>query len=94
MSLDTVQYNTLSPFAHPLPLAPPAAALQQPAQGQNLAYLAGGNFLRELGIENSSEASRILDIAMNPNSLYALNNRKQVGREAACLTTCLACLPA
>ena len=64
------------PSSHP---APPAAALQQPAQGQNLAYLAGGNYLRELGIENSSEANRILDIAMNPNSMYALNNRKQVG---------------
>ncbi|KAI3436222.1 hypothetical protein D9Q98_002276 [Chlorella vulgaris] len=52
-------------------------ALQQPAQGQNLAYLAAGNFLQGLGIDNQTEINRVLDVAMNPNSLWARNNRKQ-----------------
>lgn len=36
------------------------AALQQPQQGQNLAYLAAGNWLRGLGIEGQPEINRIL----------------------------------
>lgn len=37
-----------------------AAALQQPQQGQNLTYLAAGNWLRGLGIESQPEINRIL----------------------------------
>lgn len=36
-------------------------------------YMAGSAFLKEhLGIQSVGERSRILDHAMNPNSLYAL----------------------
>ncbi|EFN53178.1 hypothetical protein CHLNCDRAFT_136986 [Chlorella variabilis] len=46
-------------------------------EGQNLAFLAAGNFLRGLGIDSQAEVNRVLDVAMNPNSLYAARNRKQ-----------------
>ncbi|KAI7837725.1 hypothetical protein COHA_008447 [Chlorella ohadii] len=52
-------------------------ALQQPQQGQNLTYLAAGNWLRGLGIESQPEINRILDIAMNPNSMFTSRDRKQ-----------------
>lgn len=52
-------------------------ALQQPQQGQNLAYLAAGNWLRGLGIESQPEINRILDVAMNPNSIFTSRDRKQ-----------------
>jgi hypothetical protein len=34
------------------------------------AYEAGAAFLRELGMDQSAEIARVLDIAMNPNSLF------------------------
>lgn len=52
-------------------------ALNQPAQGTNLAYLSAANFLRGLGMDNQAELNRVLDIAMNPNSLFTSANRKQ-----------------
>jgi hypothetical protein len=36
----------------------------------NPAFQAGASFLRTLGLENQAEIARILDIAMNPNSLF------------------------
>lgn len=38
------------------------AALNQPAQGTNLAYVSAANFLRGLGIESQAELNRVLDI--------------------------------
>ncbi|KAL4431606.1 hypothetical protein ABPG77_001448 [Micractinium sp. CCAP 211/92] len=52
-------------------------ALNQPAQGTNLSYLSAANFLRGLGMDNQAELNRVLDIAMNPNSLFTSKNRKQ-----------------
>lgn len=43
-----------------LPAHASSAALQQPQQGQNLAYLAAGNYLRSLGLEQQAEVNRIL----------------------------------
>lgn len=34
------------------------------------AYVEGGEFLKSLGMTNQAEISRILDIAMNPDSLF------------------------
>lgn len=36
----------------------------------NPAFQEGAAFLRELGLENTAEIARILDVAMNPNSLF------------------------
>ena len=34
------------------------------------AYVEGGDFLRSIGMRNQAEISRILDVAMNPDSLF------------------------
>lgn len=34
------------------------------------AYVKGGEFLRAIGMENQAEIARVLDVAMNPNSLF------------------------
>ena len=36
----------------------------------NTSFQEGAAFLRDLGLENQAEIARILDIAMNPNSLF------------------------
>ena len=46
------------------------AALQTRAGGINEAYRKGAEFLQSRGFTGLEEINRILDIAMNPNSLY------------------------
>lgn len=50
--------------------------MQQPKQGSNLALLAAGNYLRSLGIQNSPDITRILDILTNKNSLFGTKGGK------------------
>ena len=50
--------------------------MQQPKQGTNLTLLAAGNYLRGLGIENSADITRILDILTNKNSLFGTKGGK------------------
>lgn len=47
-------------------------------------YLAAADYFREsLGFDNITEVTRILDIAMNPNSLYGVKNgRRKVNPHA------------
>lgn len=40
-------------------------------------YAEGSEYLRSLGFRNVSEISRVLDIAMNPNSLYLQGRHKR-----------------
>ena len=40
-------------------------------------YAEGAQYLKSLGFRNASEISRILDIAMNPNSLYLKDKHKR-----------------
>ncbi|KAK9908578.1 hypothetical protein WJX75_009901 [Coccomyxa subellipsoidea] len=48
------------------------------------AYQEGGAFLRSIGFEANAEISRILDVAMNPNSLFVtLRDKKRAGNAAA-----------
>ncbi|EIE21495.1 hypothetical protein COCSUDRAFT_56708 [Coccomyxa subellipsoidea C-169] len=48
------------------------------------AYQEGGAFLRSIGFEANSEISRILDVAMNPNSLFVtLRDKKRAGNASA-----------
>jgi hypothetical protein len=47
------------------------------------AYQEGGAFLRSIGFEANAEISRILDVAMNPNSLFVtLRDKKRAGNAA------------
>ena len=42
------------------------------------AYQEGGEYLQTIGIESKGEIARILDIAMNPNSLFlTLRDKKR-----------------
>lgn len=44
------------------------------------AYQDGGAFLRSIGIDSNAEISRVLDVAMNPNSLFVtLRDKKRAG---------------
>jgi len=44
------------------------------------AYQDGGAFLRSIGIESNADISRVLDVAMNPNSLFVtLRDKKRAG---------------
>lgn len=40
-------------------------------------YAEGSQFLKSIGFQNVSEISRVLDIAMNPNSLYMKDRHKR-----------------
>ncbi|KAL3159632.1 hypothetical protein ABBQ38_010042 [Trebouxia sp. C0009 RCD-2024] len=40
-------------------------------------YAQGSEYLKSLGFRNASEISRVLDIAMNPNSLYLQDRHKR-----------------
>lgn len=75
-------------FFHTPHHPPPAAALQQPQQGQNLAFLAAGNYLRSLGIEQQSEITRIL-VSWRAEELELMSSggprsRWEGGDEAQC----------
>lgn len=37
-------------------------------------YLAAANYLKSIGFTNTAEIARVLDIAMNPNSLFVQYN--------------------
>lgn len=52
-----------------------AAAAAAGMQGQvDTAYLAAANYLKTIGFTNTAEIARVLDIAMNPNSLFVQYN--------------------
>lgn len=42
------------------------------------AYIEGGDFLRSIGMTNQAEISRVLDIAMNPDSLFLSAKERQM----------------
>ncbi|GMH45525.1 hypothetical protein BSKO_13482 [Bryopsis sp. KO-2023] len=49
-----------------------ASILSEALKGGDVdeAYVKGGEYLRSLGMTNQAEIARVLDIAMNPNSLF------------------------
>lgn len=47
------------------------------------AYRAGAVYLRTLGIDSQTELTRVLDIAMNPNSLFADHQNKLLASNAS-----------
>lgn len=53
--------------------------MRKPGPGQqDDAYRKGAEFLKSIGFESVAEVSRILDVAMNPNSLYlSFRDRKR-----------------
>ncbi|KAL3157590.1 hypothetical protein ABBQ32_012041 [Trebouxia sp. C0010 RCD-2024] len=56
----------------------PGAALGVQVEREEVPYYAqGSEFLTSLGFRNASEISRVLDIAMNPNSLYLQDRHKR-----------------
>ena len=59
-------------------------------------YSAGSAFLQNyLGIQSAGERSRILDMAMNPNSMYALRPDRKGAANASVsgnLFTCMHCM--
>lgn len=51
------------------------------------AYQEGGAFLRSIGFEANAEISRILDVAMNPNSLFVtLRDKKRAGNASVSIS--------
>ena len=54
------------------PVTVPCSAALQPGSAPvtDTAYQEGAEYLRSLGIDNQGELMRILDVAMNPNSLF------------------------
>ena len=52
-----------------------AALASSPAEEVDQAYAEGSSFLRGLGLDSRAEILRILDTAMNPNSLYRDSRR-------------------
>ncbi|KAF6253172.1 hypothetical protein COO60DRAFT_463350 [Scenedesmus sp. NREL 46B-D3] len=49
--------------------------LKSGMQGQvDTAYLAAANYLKTIGFTNTAEMARVLDIAMNPNSMFVQYN--------------------
>lgn len=46
------------------------AALKQQTVGADPAYVNGAAYLKTIGITNQAEIARVLDIAMNPDSLF------------------------
>eukprot|EP00803_Ostreobium_quekettii_P001260 evm.model.scf_828EXC.4 EVM.evm.TU.scf_828EXC.4 scf_828EXC:28858-30682(+) len=51
---------------------------------KDTAYAKGGEFLRSVGFKNQAEVARVLDIAMNPNSLFVtFRDRKRAANANA-----------
>jgi hypothetical protein len=68
-----------------------AAAIAAAAgmQGQvDTAYLAAANYLKTIGFTNTAEIARVLDIAMNPNSLFVQYNdaKRSTNVNVSCLS--------
>jgi hypothetical protein len=47
------------------------------------AYTEGAVYLKSIGINNPAEIAKVLDIAMNPNSLFIDVSAKRGGRNAS-----------
>ena len=60
--------------------------------GPDLAWQSAANFLRGLGINNQAELTMVLDIAMNPYSVYGKQTRKQPANPHVSPASC-PCLP-
>ena len=51
----------------------------------DVAYQEGAEYLQNMGIESKGEVARILDIAMNPNSLFlTLRDKKRAVNTNVC----------
>jgi hypothetical protein len=70
-----------------------AALASSPAQEVDQAYAEGSSFLLGLGLDSRAEVLRILDTAMNPNSLYR-DSKRSVNYEVwqSSLLRCPMCL--
>eukprot|EP00882_Tetradesmus_deserticola_P022668 GHRQ01024606.1.p1 GENE.GHRQ01024606.1~~GHRQ01024606.1.p1 ORF type:complete len:218 (+),score=17.08 GHRQ01024606.1:495-1148(+) len=59
-------------------------------QGQvDTTYLTAANYLKTIGFTNTAEIARVLDIAMNPNSMFVQYNDAKRSRNVN--VSCLAC---
>lgn len=58
------------------PFCGTAAIAQTRDEKRDAAYREGAAFLRSLDITSQTELTRVLDIAMNPNSLFADHQNK------------------
>ena len=60
-------------------------SLQAPPPDTNEAYRSAAGFLRSQGFVDQEEVNRVLDIAMNPNSLHrSFRNRKRSNISSVC----------
>lgn len=55
----------------------PAALQAGQGKPTDTAYQEGAEYLRSIGIESQGELMRILDVAMNPNSLFGRHRDKK-----------------
>lgn len=66
------------------------AALQAGAgPPSDSAYQEGAEYLHSLGMDNKGDIMRILDVAMNPNSLYARHRDRKRSTNASVSTSCI-----
>ena len=56
------------------------------------AYVAGGDFLRSIGMRNQAEISRILDVAMNPDSLFLSPSQRKCSTASVRSSPSLLCV--
>lgn len=61
------------------------------ARTPDLAFQSAATYLRGLGITNQSELTMVLDIAMNPYSVYGKASRKQAANPHVSRTRALGC---
>ena len=67
-------------------------SVQETSTSFERTYQEGADFLRGLGLDNRAEVARILDIAMNPGSLFiSFRDRKRSGNPAV-RTSSISCV--
>eukprot|EP00210_Caulerpa_lentillifera_P005735 g5483.t1 len=57
--------------------------LEKGAFAPDPAYVEGGEFLKSLGMTNQAEISRVLDVAMNPDSLFLSPKERRISNASA-----------
>ena len=67
-----------------------AAGARAASGGADPVYVAAAAFLREAGFSSQAEVARVLDIAMNPNSLFVQYNDAKRSRNASVSNLALA----
>lgn len=65
---------------------------QQPA-GADPAYLNGAAYLKTIGVTNQAEVARVLDIAMNPDSLFLSYGDGRRTKNASVSAPTIVCRP-